>query len=74
MTNKQERLGNALIDSIMTLICVYGVSTEEAMTQITSAAVSCMWTIAEEAKIQDPKGFVKRVLQSAIETTDEVEE
>ena len=73
MTKKEERLGKALIDSIMTLICVYGVSTEEAMMQITSAAVSCMWTIAEEAEIQDPKGLVKRVLQSAIETTDEVE-
>lgn len=73
MNEKEKRIGNALIDCIMTVIAMSDVSTEEAMMQITSAAVSCMWTIAEEAKIQDPKGFVKRVLQSAIETTDEVE-
>ena len=70
MNEKEKRIGNALIDCIMTVIAMSDVSTEKAATEITAAAVSCMWHIAEKAKIQDPKGFVKRMLQSAIEITD----
>ena len=73
MNEKEKKIGNALIDCIMTVIAMNDVSTEEALTHITSAAVSCMWTLAEDAKMEDPKGLVKQMLQSAIETTDEVE-
>lgn len=69
----EEKVALVLNDSIMTIISLYDLSTEEALSHLTSAAVSCMWMIAERENIEDPKELIKKMLQSAIEATDEVE-
>ncbi len=70
---KEEKVAQVLNESIMTILNMYGVSTEEAMSHLVSAAVSCMWMIAERENIEDPKGLIKKMLQSAIEATEQVE-